>query len=220
MAGQSLSSTEEKEEHNCEECDADNGEGRASFESNPAPDFDPFVMKPIYCYPRFKLGFWIRTINVCRALLYTPHHKHWKERGEERCITKIAKDGIAALLLLCFPFASVFNRAARARSPARESRFQFEITRVAWHWRRQTKKWRVSTQNGERALPDPSGERAPFSPFPHPLHRFEEGISDAVVSVVRAVSLESGNGRKLRERRGGGSGCLCLRLCLSLSPGK
>ena len=55
---------------------------------------------------------------------------HQLER-EKRGITKIALDSIAALLLHCFPFASVFNGAAR--SLARESRFQFEITRVAWH---------------------------------------------------------------------------------------
>ena len=158
---------------------------------------------------------------MCRAVLYTPHHKHWKERGEERCITKIAKDGIAALLLLCFPFASVFNRAARARSPARESRFQFEITRVAWHWRRQTKKWRVSTQNGERAEPSPirAASERPFLPFPilciASKKAFRTPLSPLFAQCHSKVEMD-GNCERGEERRGGGSGCLCLRLCLSL----
>ena len=116
-----------------------------------------------------------------------------------------------------FPFCQRVKQG-RLQPPARESRFQFEITRVAWHEGsprgRPPKKWRVSTQNGGR-----ESERL-FLPF-LPLHRFEERISAAAAdaSVVRAVSLESGNGRAemAREERRGEERCLCLclRLCLS-----
>ena len=140
------------------------------------------------------------TIHMCWSLLYPSQTGEGKEVHYKNCHRRHRCPFFVSLLPTCL---------TGPPEPARESRFQFEITRVAW----QTKKWRVSTQNGASALFSLSSSSAS-------LRRKHFGRSSLFAQCHSKVEM----GKKWREgteERGEGSLCLCRKMstlkCPSLS---